>query len=91
VLDANLTKNFAITERFHAELKMAACNATNRLNRGDPDTNAYSSKFGQTLLQGSPAGTFGAGLRHQLRRTPQLYWLIGSQSQAWFPSPGGVS
>jgi hypothetical protein len=59
-LDGNLTKNFSITEKIHAELKIAAYNATNRLNRGDPDTNVYSSTFGQTLYQGSPGGTFGA-------------------------------
>lgn len=59
-LDANLTKGFAITDRFHAELKMAAYNATNHLNRGDPDTNVYSSTFGQALYQGSPGGNFGA-------------------------------
>jgi len=60
VLDGNLTKAFNITERMHAELKMAAYNATNRLNRGDPDTNVYDSNFGQTLYQGAPGGTFGA-------------------------------
>jgi len=60
VLDGNLTKAFSITDRFHAELKMAAYNATNRLNRGDPDTGVTSSTFGQTLYQGSPGGTFGA-------------------------------
>lgn len=59
-LDGNLTKNFNITDRIHAELKIAAYNATNRLNRGDPDTNVYSSTFGQALYQGSPGGTFGA-------------------------------
>jgi hypothetical protein len=59
-LDGNLTKNFNITDRIHAELKIAAYNATNRLNRGDPDTNVLSSTFGQTLYQGSPGGTFGA-------------------------------
>jgi hypothetical protein len=59
-LDANLAKVFNITERIHAELKMAAYNATNRLNRGDPDTNVLSSTFGQTLFQGSPGGSFGA-------------------------------
>jgi hypothetical protein len=59
-LDANLAKVFYITERIHAELKMAAYNATNRLNRGDPDTNVLSSTFGQTLFQGSPGGSFGA-------------------------------
>jgi hypothetical protein len=59
-LDANLTKAFNITERIHAELKIAAYNATNRLNRGDPDTNVQSSTFGQALFQGSPGGIFGA-------------------------------
>jgi hypothetical protein len=59
-LDGNLTKSFNITERIHAELKIAAYNATNRLNRGDPDTNVLSSTFGQALYQGSPGGNFGA-------------------------------
>lgn len=59
-LDANLTKAISITDRIHAELKMAAYNATNRLNRGDPDTNVLSSTFGQALFQGSPGGSFGA-------------------------------
>jgi Carboxypeptidase regulatory-like domain/TonB dependent receptor len=59
-LDATLSKTFTITERFHAELKMAAYNATNRLNRGDPNTDVTSSLFGQALYQGSPGGTFGA-------------------------------
>jgi hypothetical protein len=59
-LDANLTKAVHITERVQAELKIAAYNATNRLNRGDPDTNVQSSTFGQTLFQGSPGGNFGA-------------------------------
>ncbi len=59
-VDANLTKAFNITERFHAELKMAAFNALNRLNRGDPNTNVYSGTFGQALYQGSPGGNFGA-------------------------------
>jgi hypothetical protein len=59
-LDANLTKAIRITERVHAELKMAAYNATNRLNRGDPDTNVLSSTFGKALFQGSPGGTIGA-------------------------------
>ena len=59
-LDANLTKGIRITERIHAELKIAAYNATNRLNRGDPDTNVQDSTFGQALYQGSPGGNFGA-------------------------------
>ena len=59
-LDGNLTKSFNVTEKIHAELKIAAYNATNRLNRGDPDTNIYDSTFGQALYQGSPGGIFGA-------------------------------
>jgi hypothetical protein len=59
-LDANLTKAINFSERVHAELKMAAYNATNRLNRGDPDTNVLSSTFGQAHFQGSPGGSFGA-------------------------------
>ena len=59
-LDGNLAKTFNIGEKIHAELKVAAYNVTNRLNRGDPDTNVYDSTFGQALYQGSPGGTFGA-------------------------------
>ena len=59
-LDANLTKRINITERVHAELKIAAYNATNRLNLGDPNTDVKSSTFGQALFQGSPGGIFGA-------------------------------
>lgn len=58
-IDGTLSKGFKITERIKTEFKMAAYNATNRLNRGDPDTNIYSSTFGQALFQGSPGGTFG--------------------------------
>jgi hypothetical protein len=58
-LDATLAKSFKINERIKTEFKMAAYNATNRLNRGDPDTNVYSSTFGQALYQGSPGGNFG--------------------------------
>ena len=40
---------------------MAAYNATNRLNRGDPDTGYVTdSNFGQALYQGAPGGIFGA-------------------------------
>lgn len=57
-LDATLQKNFHITERVQAQLKMTAYNATNRLNLGDPDTNRTDANFGQALYQGSPAGEF---------------------------------
>ena len=54
-LDASLAKDFHIIERFKAQLKLTAYNVTNRLNRGDPDTNVYDSTFGQALYQGSPS------------------------------------
>jgi hypothetical protein len=59
-IDASLLKNFHLTERIQAQLKMTAYNATNKLNRGDPDTNFSDGNFGQALYQGSPGGTFGA-------------------------------
>ncbi len=60
VIDGTLSKTFNITERVRTELKMAAYNATNRLNWADPSTDVNSSTFGQTLRQGSPGGTIGA-------------------------------
>jgi hypothetical protein len=59
VVDATLSKEFSITERVRTELKMAAYNALNRLNRGNPNLDVTSSQFGQALFQGSPAATFG--------------------------------
>jgi len=58
-VDATLAKSLKITERIKTEFKVSAYNATNKLNRGDPDTNIYDSTFGQALYQGSPGGTFG--------------------------------
>lgn len=60
-LDGNLTKAVIITERIHAELKLAGYNVTNHLNRGDPVTDINSSTFGQALFQGSPGGSFLGG------------------------------
>ncbi len=59
-LDASILKNFHITEKVQGQLKMSAYNATNKLNRGDPNTDINSGNFGQALYQGSPGGTFGA-------------------------------
>ncbi|MBX5495532.1 MAG: TonB-dependent receptor, partial [Bryobacteraceae bacterium] len=59
-LDATLTKDFAVTERVRVELKMAAYNATNRLNRAGPNTDINSSQFGTALFQGTPSSSFGA-------------------------------
>jgi hypothetical protein len=52
-IDATLTKQFAITERFRAELRAEAYNLTNRLNRANPDTTLTNSTFGQALRQNS--------------------------------------
>lgn len=59
-LDASILKNFHLTERVQMQLKMTAYNATNKLNRGDPNTDINSGNFGQALYQGSPGGAFGA-------------------------------
>lgn len=59
-LDASLIKSVHITEKWQAQLKMTAYNATNRLNRSDPETTQSSPYFGQALYQGAPAGQFGA-------------------------------
>ncbi len=59
MLDGVLSKDLRITERVKVELKMAAYNAINRLNRGNPNTDVTSSQFGQALYQGTPSATFG--------------------------------
>jgi hypothetical protein len=59
MLDATLAKTFKITERFSTELKAAAYNALNRLNRGNPNLDVNSSQFGQALYQGTPSAQFG--------------------------------
>jgi hypothetical protein len=58
-LDATLSKEFVVTERFKMELKAAAYNALNRLNLANPNMSVTSSQFGQAIYQGSPAATFG--------------------------------
>jgi len=50
-LNQTVSKYFRISERVKAELKVAAYNATNRLNRAMPDVGVTSSTFGQTLRQ----------------------------------------
>jgi hypothetical protein len=59
LLDGTLSKDLRITEKIKCELKMAAYNATNRLNLGGPNMSVTSSQFGQALYQGTPAATFG--------------------------------
>ena len=59
MLDGTLSKDLRITERVKVEMKMAAYNAINRLNRGNPNMDVNSSQFGQALYQGTPSATFG--------------------------------
>jgi hypothetical protein len=59
MLDGVLSKDFKFTERVKAEFKMAAYNAINRLNLGNPNLDVRSSQFGQALYQGTPSATFG--------------------------------
>jgi hypothetical protein len=56
VIDATISKQFRINERFRTELKMGAYNATNRLNRTNPDMGVLSSTFGQSLRQQTSTG-----------------------------------
>jgi hypothetical protein len=57
-LDATLQKDFHITERVRAQLKMTAYNATNRLNYGPPTVDFNAPDFGQSIYQGAPQGQF---------------------------------
>jgi hypothetical protein len=54
---ANLAKTFNLTERARAELKVAAYNLTNRLNRAHPimdiKNDINNSGFGTALRQGA--------------------------------------
>jgi len=59
MLDGTLSKTFTFKEKYKTELKMAAYNALNRLNLGNPNMSVTSSQFGQALYQGTPAATFG--------------------------------
>jgi hypothetical protein len=55
-IQSTLSKTFKVTERYQVELKMAAYNLTNRLNRADPSMDMLSSTFGQTLRQNISTG-----------------------------------
>ena len=55
-VQGTLSKTFRITERVRTELKVAAYNLTNRLNRADPPTAVTSSTFGQALRQNISIG-----------------------------------
>ena len=48
-----VSKSFKLNERVRADLRVAAFNLTNRLNRADPDLVVTSATFGQALRQGT--------------------------------------
>jgi hypothetical protein len=52
-VDSAVSKSFFLTERIHADLRVAAFNLTNHLNRADPDLVVTSATFGQALRQGT--------------------------------------
>jgi hypothetical protein len=52
-VQANVRKNFRITERAHVELKMAAPNLTNSLPGADPSVDIANSGFGGALRRGA--------------------------------------
>jgi hypothetical protein len=52
-IDSSISKSFAITEKVHADLRVAGFNITNHLNRADPDLVVTSATFGQALRQGT--------------------------------------
>jgi hypothetical protein len=61
-LNASLFKNFRITERFHAELRLETFNLTNTPQFSNPGTSITSSTFGVvTGTVGSGTGVNGTG------------------------------
>ncbi|MPY87494.1 MAG: carboxypeptidase regulatory-like domain-containing protein [Luteitalea sp.] len=64
-LDATLTKQFRLQGSVRAEFKLAAYNATNRLNRANPNTGVLNSTFGRSLAQ--RGGTSGRQLELGLK------------------------
>jgi hypothetical protein len=57
-LDATISKDFRITEKFRLEMRMNVYNTLNNLNRADPST-SIGPGFGEALYQGAPGGIFG--------------------------------
>ncbi len=64
-MDASLVKSFAVTERFRFELRMDVFNVLNNMTWADPDTNIYSSTFGQSTNQ--LVNTYGRRTQLSLR------------------------
>jgi len=65
VVNASLVKAFHITERFRFALRMDTFNALNSITWADPNTNVYSSTFGQSTDQ--LANTYGRRTQLGLR------------------------
>jgi len=64
-VQANVSKTFAITERYKAEFKLAAYNLLNHLNLADPDLVVTDAAFGQAVHQS--IATTGRQMEYSLR------------------------
>ena len=64
-VDTSLTKSFFITEKVRFVLRMDSFNVLNNMTWADPDTNFYSSTFGQSTNQ--LGNTFGRRTQLGLR------------------------
>ena len=60
-------KTFRVGEKFNIQMKVAAYNLTNRLNRADPDMSVTSGNFGKALNQAN--GLSGRQLEAVLKIT----------------------
>jgi hypothetical protein len=65
VINASLVKGFHITENYRFELRMDSFNVLNSITWADPNTNVYSSTFGQSTNQ--LANTYGRRTQLGLR------------------------
>ncbi|MEK7409732.1 MAG: carboxypeptidase-like regulatory domain-containing protein [Acidobacteriota bacterium] len=64
-MDASLVKRVPVTERHRAELRVDVFNVLNNMTWADPNTNVYSSQFGQSTNQ--LGNTFGRRVQLGLR------------------------
>lgn len=58
VINANLQRNFRLHERASLQLRFDALNVQNRSQFNDPDTNPFSSTFGQITSQSASTNRF---------------------------------
>jgi len=63
--EGSLVKRVPVTERYRAELRVDVFNVLNNMTWADPNTNVYSSQFGQSTNQ--LGNTFGRRVQLGLR------------------------